>query len=162
MIRYGMQDLIVTGGAESCITPLGIGGFARMRALSTRNDEPQKASRPFDKDRDGFVMGEGAGILVLEELEAAKKRGAQIIAEIAGYGYSCDAYHITAPPENGEGAVSCMSLALNSSSISPTSIGYINAHGTSTPINDPAETLAIKRSLVITQRRTYLLVRQNQ
>ena len=144
MIQGGLQDLVVTGGAEAAITPLGVGGFARMKALSTRNDDPTRASRPFDKDRDGFVIGEGAGVLVLEELESAKARGAKIYAEVAGYGFSCDAYHITAPPEGGEGAISCMTMAIESAKLPKERIGYINAHGTSTPINDPAETKAIK------------------
>lgn len=144
MIRDGMQDVIVTGGAEAAITRLGLGGFGKMRALSTRNDEPQKASRPFDKDRDGFVIGEGAGILVLEELEAAKARGAKIYAEVAGYGFSCDAYHITAPSEGGEGAIDCMEMAIKNSGLAKEQITYVNAHGTSTPINDPSETRAIK------------------
>ncbi len=144
MIRDGLQDIIVTGGAEAAITALGLGGFGRMKALSTRNDEPEKASRPFDRDRDGFVIGEGAGLLVLEEYEKAKKRGAKIYAEVAGYGFSCDAYHITAPREGGEGAVNCMQLALDDAQLAPERLGYINAHGTSTPINDPAETNAIK------------------
>lgn len=144
MIAGGLQDLMVTGGAEAAITPLGVGGFARMKALSTRNDEPQKASRPFDRDRDGFVIGEGAATLILEELETAKKRGARIYAEVVGYGFSCDAYHITAPPEGGEGAIACMTMAIKDSGLGLEDIGYINAHGTSTPINDPAETRAIK------------------
>ncbi len=142
MIKYGIQDCILTGGAESTITPIGIGGFCSMKALSTRNEEPEKASRPFDKDRDGFVMGEGATILVFEEMESAKKRGANILAEVIGYGASCDAFHITAP--GGGGAVQCMSEALKDAKISPSEVGYINAHGTSTPANDEAETNSIK------------------
>lgn len=144
MIKDGLQDVVVTGGAESAITRLGLGGFGKMRALSTRNDEPQKASRPFDKDRDGFVIGEGAGVLILEELESAKKRGAKIYAEVAGYGFSCDAYHITAPSEDGAGAVNCMQMAIDSAGLKKEQITYINAHGTSTPINDPAESRGIK------------------
>jgi 3-oxoacyl-[acyl-carrier-protein] synthase II len=145
MISGGLQDVVVTGGAEAAITALGLGGFGRMKALSTRNDDPQHASRPFDRDRDGFVIGEGAGILVLEELEAAKKRGAKIYAEVVGYGFSCDAYHITAPPEGGEGAVACMTRAIAQSGLSLAQVRYINAHGTSTPINDPAESRAIRK-----------------
>jgi 3-oxoacyl-[acyl-carrier-protein] synthase II len=145
LIRDGMQDVVVTGGSEAAITGLGIGGFGRMRALSTRNDDPQRASRPFDKDRDGFVIGEGCGILVMEELENAKKRGAKIYAEVVGYGFSCDAYHITAPIEGGQGAIQCMSMALDVAGMDKKSIGYINAHGTSTPINDPAESRAIRK-----------------
>ncbi len=144
MIAGGLQDVMLTGGAEAAITPLGVGGFARMKALSTRNDEPERASRPFDKERDGFVIGEGAAVLVLEELENAKKRGAKIYAEVAGYGFSCDAYHITAPPEGGEGAIACMTSALKQANLPLEKIGYINAHGTSTPINDPAESKAIR------------------
>ncbi len=145
MIRDGMQDVIVTGGAEAAITKLGLGGFGKMRALSTRNDEPEKASRPFDKDRDGFVIGEGAGVLILEELEAAKARGAKIYAEVIGYGFSCDAHHITAPSEGGEGAIDCMEMAIKNSGLAKEQISYINAHGTSTPINDPAESKAIRK-----------------
>lgn len=145
MIRDGLQDVVVSGGTEAAITPLGVGGFARMKALSTRNDEPHRASRPFDRDRDGFVIGEGAGVLVLEEYEGAKKRGAEIIAEVAGYGFSCDAYHITAPAEDGSGAVKCMKGALRFGGIAPEQIGYINAHGTSTPINDPSESRGIRK-----------------
>ena len=145
MIKHGIQDVVLTGGTEAAITHLGLGGFGRMRALSTRNDEPEKASRPFDKDRDGFVIGEGCGMIVLEEYEAAKKRGARIYAEVIGYGFSCDAYHITAPPEGGHGAVQCMQLALDDAGIPKQQITYINAHGTSTPINDPAESAAIKK-----------------
>lgn len=145
LIKEGRQDLVVTGGAEAGITALGLGGFGRMKALSTRNDEPERASRPFDRDRDGFVIGEGAGILVLEELESAKKRGAKIYAEVVGYGFSCDAYHITAPREGGEGAVNCMNMALEDAQLATQQVNYINAHGTSTPINDPAETNAIKK-----------------
>lgn len=145
MIKDGLQDVMITGGTEAAITPVGLAGFGRMKALSTRNEEPQKASRPFDKDRDGFVMGEGAGIMVLEEYEAAKRRGAKIYAEVAGYGFSCDAYHITAPKEDGAGAVACMKMAIESSKLPIEKISYVNAHGTSTPINDPTETSAIKK-----------------
>lgn len=144
MIALGLQDIILTGGAESAVTPIGIGGFCSMKALSTRNDAPTKASRPFDKDRDGFVLGEGATVLVLEELEAAKKRGATIYCEVVGYGFSCDAFHITAPSEDGEGAVNCMRMALEDAGLAPQEVQYVNAHGTSTPVNDPAETKAIK------------------
>jgi 3-oxoacyl-[acyl-carrier-protein] synthase II len=146
MIKGGLQDIVMTGGSEAAITPLGLGGFGRMKALTTRNDEPEKASRPFDKDRDGFLIGEGSGSLVLEEYESAKKRGANIYAEVVGYGFSCDAYHITGQLEGGEGAVQCMNMALESAKISPDKVGYVNAHGTSTPLNDPNETLAIKKS----------------
>ncbi len=145
MIRDGLQDVILTGGVEAGICPLALAGFGRMKALTTRNDDPTRASRPFDRDRDGFLIGEGGGILVLEELEAAKKRGAKIYAEVVGYGFSCDAYHITAPKEGGEGAIDCMSMALRSAKLRPDQVQYINAHGTSTPINDPAETAAIKK-----------------
>jgi 3-oxoacyl-[acyl-carrier-protein] synthase II len=143
-IKLGETDAVITGGAEAAITPLSIGGFAVMKALSTRNDEPGRASRPFDKERDGFVMGEGAGALVLEELEHARKRGANILAEVAGYGANSDAHHVTAPAPEGEGAARCMRLALKSAKMNPEQIGYINAHGTSTPYNDANETKAIK------------------
>ncbi|RMH80168.1 MAG: beta-ketoacyl-[acyl-carrier-protein] synthase II [Acidobacteria bacterium] len=145
LIQRGDIDVAVAGGTESAITPLGIAGFASMKALSTRNDEPQKASRPFDRDRDGFVMGEGAGILILEEYEHAKARGAKIYAELVGYGATDDAYHITAPCADGEGAYMCMKLAIEDAGIKPQMVQYINAHGTSTPLNDRSETLAIKR-----------------
>ena len=145
LIQTGDADVIIAGGSESAITPLGVAGFANMKALSTRNDEPQKASRPFDKDRDGFVMGEGAGILILEEYEHAKARGAKIYAEIAGYGATDDAYHITAPCVDGEGAYECMRLALEDGKTKPEEVDYINAHGTSTPLNDKTETMAIKK-----------------
>jgi 3-oxoacyl-[acyl-carrier-protein] synthase II len=144
MIANGIQDAMVTGGSESAVTPIGIGGFCALKAMSTRNEEPQKASRPFDKDRDGFVLGEGSAVIILEEYELAKKRGAQIYGEIKGYGASCDAYHITAPSENGAGAVSCMTLALQDAGLQPTDIQYVNAHGTSTSANDSTETGAIK------------------
>ena len=146
MIAEGLQDVMVTGGAEATITPLGIGGFCALKALSTRNDDPEKASRPFDRDRDGFVMGEGAAILVLESLESAEKRGAKIYAEVIGYGSSCDAYHITAPSQDGEGAVQCMRSALESAGLDAEEVGYINAHGTSTDMNDFGETLALKQT----------------
>ncbi len=145
IIRRGDADVMIAGGSEASITPLGVGGFAALRALSTRNDEPERASRPFDRDRDGFVIGEGAGILVLEELETARRRGATIYAEIAGYGLSADAFHMTAQPDDGNGAVRCMQMALRKAGVTPDRIDYINAHGTSTPINDPTETLAVKR-----------------
>lgn len=144
MIAGGLQDVVVTGGTEAAVTPVSVAGFARMKALSTRNDDPQHASRPFDKDRDGFVIGEGAAVLVLEDYESAKQRGAEIYAEVCGYGFSCDAFHITAPPEGGAGAKLSMKTALASAKLNPTDVGYVNAHGTSTPINDPAETAAIK------------------
>jgi 3-oxoacyl-[acyl-carrier-protein] synthase II len=145
IIRRDDADAMIAGGSEAAITPMGVGGFAALRALSTRNDEPEKASRPFDKDRDGFIIGEGAGILVLEELEHARQRGAPIYAELVGYGMSADAFHITAPSEDGEGAVRVMQLALEKAGAKPADVDYINAHGTSTPHNDRLETLAIKR-----------------
>ncbi|WP_017325348.1 beta-ketoacyl-ACP synthase II [Synechococcus sp. PCC 7336] len=144
IIQRGDAQAMITGGAEAAITPLSMAGFSNMKAMSTRNDEPDKASRPFDKDRDGFVMGEGSGVLVLEELEHAKARGAKIYAEIVGYGLTCDAYHITAPSEGGEGAARAMRLALKDGGLSTDSVDYINAHGTSTPANDKNETAAIK------------------
>jgi 3-oxoacyl-[acyl-carrier-protein] synthase II len=144
IIRRGDADVMIAGGSEAAITPMGVGGFAAMRALSTRNDEPLKASRPFDKDRDGFVMGEGAGIVILEDLDAARQRGASIYAELVGYGLTSDAYHLTGQPEEAHGAIRSMTMALKKAGIPTTSIDYINAHGTSTPINDPTETLGVK------------------
>jgi 3-oxoacyl-[acyl-carrier-protein] synthase II len=143
-VQYGMSDIIVAGGAEAVICPLGVAGFSAMKALSSRNDAPEQASRPFDKDRDGFIMSEGSGMLILEELEHAKARGAHIYAEVCGYGLSSDAYHIAAPPEDGEGGVRAMQMALDDGGLNPEDIDYINAHGTSTPLNDRCETLAIK------------------
>ncbi|MGE5699975.1 MAG: beta-ketoacyl-ACP synthase II [Deltaproteobacteria bacterium] len=143
-IRRGACDAVIAGGTESTITPMGLGGFCAMKALSTRNGDPAAASRPFDKDRDGFVMGEGAAMLILEELEAAKRRGAKIYAELLGYGASADAYHVTAPAPGGEGAVRCMQAALADGRVDPGDVEYINAHGTSTPYNDLYETMAIK------------------
>jgi 3-oxoacyl-[acyl-carrier-protein] synthase II len=147
IIQRGDADAMICGGTEACITPMGVGGFAAMRALSTRNNEPTRASRPWDRDRDGFVVGEGAGILILEELEFAKKRGANILAELVGYGMSGDAYHITSPAENHEGGYRSMLNAMKDGSINPELIDYINAHGTSTDIGDRLETIAIKRAL---------------
>jgi 3-oxoacyl-[acyl-carrier-protein] synthase II len=145
IIRRCDADVMIAGGSEAAITPMGVGGFAAMRALSTRNDEPHRASRPFDAERDGFVMGEGAGVVILEELELAKRRGAPIYAELVGYGMSGDAFHITAPSEDGDGAMRVMGAALRDAGIDPARVDYINAHGTSTPFNDKLETLAIKK-----------------
>jgi 3-oxoacyl-[acyl-carrier-protein] synthase II len=147
MIQYGEADAMVAGGAEYATTPTSLGGFCAMKALSTRNDEPTKASRPWDQDRDGFVMGDGAGILILEEYEAAKARGARIYCELAGFGMSGDAYHMTAPSENGDGAARCMINAIRDAGIDAAQVGYINAHGTSTPAGDLAETMAMKRAM---------------
>ena len=147
MIQYGDADAMIAGGAEYATTPTSVGGFCAMKALSTRNDEPTKASRPWDKDRDGFVMGDGAGILVLEEYERAKARGARIYCELIGFGMSGDAFHMTAPSESGDGASRCMRNAIADAGIDPAAIGYINAHGTSTPAGDLAETMAIKSAL---------------
>jgi 3-oxoacyl-[acyl-carrier-protein] synthase II len=145
MIAYGDADAMVVGGAEMAASPVGLGGFCAARALSTRNDDPQGASRPWDADRDGFVLSDGAGLLVLEEYEAARKRGANIYAELCGFGMSGDAHHITSPPEDGRGAAACMANALRDAGISPEAVQYINAHGTSTPAGDLAESLAIRR-----------------
>lgn len=146
LIQHGYADVMICGGSEACVTPMGIGGFAAMRALSTRNEEPHRASRPWDLERDGFVVGEGSGILILEELEHARRRGAAIIAEITGYGMSADAHHITAPPDDGDGGYRVMRNALRDAGIEPSRVQYVNAHGTSTGQGDKAETIAIKRA----------------
>ncbi len=146
LIKHGYAEVMICGGSEACVTPMGIGGFAAMRALSTRNDEPEHASRPWDKGRDGFVVGEGSGVLILEELGRAQKRNAPIIAEIVGYGMSGDAYHITAPPDNGDGAYRVMRNALRDAQLDPSQVQYVNAHGTSTGQGDRAETIALKRA----------------
>jgi len=146
LIQHGYAEAMICGGAEACITPLSVGGFAAMRALSTRNDDPQRASRPWDRDRDGFVIGEGSGILILEELEGAKRRGAPILAEIVGYGMGGDAYHISAPSPDGEGAHRVMSKAVRDAGLEPADIDYVNAHGTSTPVGDQVEVAALKRA----------------
>ena len=161
IIKRGASDVMIAGGSEAAITPMGVGGFAAMRALSTRNDEPERASRPFDRDRDGFIIGEGAGVVILEELERARQRGASIYAEVVGYGMSADAYHMTAPAEDGDGGVRVMQAALSQAEVEPSAVDYINAHGTSTPYNDRLETLAIKscfgehaRSLAISSTKS--------
>jgi 3-oxoacyl-[acyl-carrier-protein] synthase II len=145
IIRRGDATVMIAGGSEAAITPMGVGGFGALRALSTRNDEPARASRPFDRDRDGFVVGEGAGVLILEEHEFARQRGARIYAELVGYGMAADAYHITAPSEDGEGPLRVMQRALKSAAIEPSQVSYVNAHGTSTPHGDKVETIAIRR-----------------
>ncbi|MEQ8996893.1 MAG: beta-ketoacyl-ACP synthase II [Coleofasciculus sp. B1-GNL1-01] len=147
LIQRGYAQAMICGGTEAAVTPLSVAGFASAKALSTRNDDPEHACRPFDRDRDGFVMGEGAGILILEELEHALSRGARIYAEMVGYGMTCDAYHMTSPVPGGEGAVRAMQLALKDGGLQPEDVSYINAHGTSTPVNDPTETTAIKKVL---------------
>ena len=145
IIQHNDADVMIAGGSEAAITPMGIGGFGALRALSTRNDEPERASRPFDKDRDGFIVGEGAGVLILEEAEMAARRGARVYAELVGYGMSADAYHITAPSEDGDGPFRVMRAALESAGLGTECVSYINAHGTSTPQGDKIETVAIKR-----------------
>ena len=146
IIKFGDADVMLTGGSEACVVPVGIAGFTAMRALSLRNNEPERASRPFDKDRDGFVMGEGAGVIILEEYEHAKKRGAKIYCELAGYGLTADAYHMSAPMPEGEGAARCMHMAMKHAKVNPDEVDYINAHGTSTPIGDMCETKAVKHA----------------
>ena len=145
IVRRGAADVMIAGGSEAAITPMGVGGFAAMRALSTRNDEPERACRPFDKDRDGFIIGDGAGVLILEELDHARSRGVPIYAEVVGYGMSADAHHMTAPAEDGNGALRVMQATLDDAGVKPSVVDYINAHGTSTPYNDRLETLAIKK-----------------
>jgi len=144
IIQRGDADAMIAGGSEAAITPMGVGGFAAMRALSTRNEDPATASRPFDKNRDGFVIGEGAGVVILEELESAKARGAPVYAELAGYGMSSDAFHMTTPSEDGDGAKRVMRNAMSDAGVEPSVVGYVNAHGTSTPYNDRTETIAIR------------------
>lgn len=156
VLQYGDADVMICGGTESCVTKTGVGGFCALKALSTRNNEPQKASRPFDRDRDGFIMAEGCGLVVLETLEHAKKRKANIIAQMAGYGSSCDAYHITAPDPEGDGAARAITSALKNARLNPEKVDYINAHGTSTKLNDKLETMAIKRALGASARKVMI------
>ncbi len=156
LIQYGDADALIAGGAELGSTPTAVGGFCAMRAMSTRNDDPSAASRPWDRDRDGFVLGDGAGVLVLEEMEFAKARGARVYCELAGFGASSDAFHMTAPSENGEGPARCMVAAMRDAGVGPEQIGYLNAHGTSTPLGDLAETLAMKRALGDHANRTMI------
>ncbi len=155
-IRLGYADAVIAGGSEAVVTPMAVAGFASMKALSTRNDEPQRASRPWDRDRDGFVVGEGAGIVVLEELEHARRRGAPILAEVLGFGMSADAHHISAPAEDGDGAIRAMQAALDDARISPDAVDYINAHGTSTPLGDRVETIAVKAVFAEHARRVMM------
>jgi 3-oxoacyl-[acyl-carrier-protein] synthase II len=145
LIQHGYADVMICGGSEACVTPMGIGGFAAMRALSTRNDDPEHACRPWDKERDGFIVGEGSGIVILEEMERAQRRGAEILAELVGYGMSSDAHHITSPPDDGDGAYRVMRNCLKDAGLEASQIQYVNAHGTSTPVGDLAETIALKR-----------------
>lgn len=157
MIQGNRADVIVTGGTEAAVSPLGIAGFASMKAMSTRNDAPEKASRPFDANRDGFVMGEGSGMIVIEELEHARKRGARIYCELGGYGATCDANHITAPAPGGEGAARSIQLAMQDAGLTPADIDYINAHGTSTPLNDKNESQAIKTAFGAEQAKRVMV-----
>jgi 3-oxoacyl-[acyl-carrier-protein] synthase II len=157
IVQRGDADMMLAGGAEACVCEMGIAGFCAMKALSTRNDAPEKASRPFDRDRNGFVIAEGAAVVVLEELEAARRRGARIYCEVAGFGMTCDAFHMTAPIEDGSGAAAAMTMAMRDARVTPDQVDYINAHGTSTELNDKVETLAIKRAMGETAARKVMI-----